>query len=47
VRGVLRQAVCAPMDRRLRILKETNGSGLAFRAELLKDGAERLELART
>ena len=43
---VLQDAVCTSMDTPLRILESTNGPGLAFRAELPKDGVERLELAR-
>jgi hypothetical protein len=43
---VLQDAVCTSMDTPLRILENTNGPGLTFRAELSTNGAERLELAR-
>jgi hypothetical protein len=43
---VLQDAVCTPMDTPLRTLQSTNGSELRFRAELPKDGTERLELVR-
>jgi hypothetical protein len=33
-----------PAGGRLRILESTNSSSLAFRAELPKDGTERIEL---
>jgi hypothetical protein len=34
VRGVLREAVCTPMDTPLRILQNTSGSELRFHARL-------------
>jgi hypothetical protein len=46
VRGVLREAVCALMDTRLRILQSTNGSELRFRARLCKGCTARLEVTR-
>jgi hypothetical protein len=44
--GILREAISIPMDTRLRIQQNTNGSGLRFRALLSAGCAPMLEVAR-
>jgi hypothetical protein len=46
VRGVLREAVCTSTDTRLRILQNTNGLELRFRARLCEERTPRLEVMR-
>ncbi len=46
IEGILREVVSPPVDTRLRILQNTNGSELRFRARLSEGRTPRVQVTR-